>query len=1048
MILAKISIDRPILTTMVLLVFMIFGYIAFRGMNMNQIPEVNIPFVTISTIYPGAGPKEIETQISKRIEDVVATVSQIKRIESYSLDGVSIVMLEFDLNKDIDIATQEVKDKVDQVINLLPRDVDKPIVQKVDLQAFPVIDVVFSGDLDPLALYDYASRTLKDRFSQIGGVAQVNIIGGQQREIKVSFDDKTVYENMISLPQMLQIFAAQNFDIPGGYFQIQGQEYTVRLSGEFDDLDQIKETELETPFGKKKIGHIADVIDGGKKVRQRAVYFDNIAKVRDENVVRLSLIKATDGNAINISKDLYKLLPELEAIIPEGTQLKVVNDAAEFTEATVDDTMSNILLGILFTSIVLLLFLHDIRSTIIVGLSMPISVVSTFLLMKAAGFSLNMMSLMGISVSIGVLVANSIVVLENIFRNKEKGMNRKDAAYFGTKQVTVAVVASTLTNIVVFVPLANISSIVGEFLKEMALTATFATIFSLIISFTLTPMLASLILPDKPKIGFLSRKIIAFEKMWERVYTRLLTFGLKNKWISVSILAITFIMFFITVFMIYGPKLSFEFMPAGDNGKIAIQVQLPEGYDLPSTTKLMQTIEDRIRTYDDVEVILTNIGKTDDLNIGTNLAMMEVYLKDVAEREVSLNGYIESFTEELASIPNALIKVSPLENMAGPGAPIEFYLLGQDLDKLEEIKAVIVEKAKNIEGLVNFDNSSSAGKPEMTVKPNRQKITELGVSVQEIGMTLRAAIEGIVSTQYKDRGEEYDMVITMDEESVNTPEKIAAIPIITRMGTYRLSDLAEVEFTKGFTKVLRRDKFTAIKFTGEPATGVPTGDLINEINLIVDGGVVDGKEIAGLDLPPGYRVKWGGSAEMQIQMVSDLAFAFLLAIVLTYMLLAAILESLWQPALIMLTIPLALIGVVILMYYTDTYFGLTAIMGVIMLIGIVVNNAILILDQTNYLIRDEKMKVKDALIKAAPEKLKPIIMSTTAIILGLLPMALGIGSAGKEMRIPLGIVSIGGLVASTFLTLFVIPVAFYVVAAFFNRVKLMFAKMFGREVTA
>ncbi len=1033
---------------MTLLVFIIFGYLGFRSLNMNQVPEVNIPFVTISTIYPGAGPKEIETQISKRIEDVVATVSQIKRIESYSLDGISIVMIEFDLRKNIDIATQEVKDKVDQVINILPRDVDKPIVQKVDIQAFPVIDVVFSGNLNSLELYDFASQTLKDRFSQIGGVAQVNIIGGQEREIQVTLDDKTIYENMLSLPQLLQIFAAQNFDLPGGYFQVQGQEYTVRLSGQFENIDQIKETEIHTPFGKKKVAHIADVVDGGKKIRQRAIYFDNTSKVRDENVVRLSLIKATDGNAINISRDLYKLLPELEKTIPQGTQLKVVSDAAEFTKSVVDDTMSNIMLGILFTSIILLVFLHDIRSTIIVALSMPTSVISTFWVVQAAGFSLNMMSLMGISVSVGVLVANSIVVLENIFRSKEKGMNRKDSAYYGTKQVTVAVIASTLTNIVVFVPLANISSLVGEFLKEMALTATFATIFSLIMSFTLTPMLASLIIPDKQKTGLLSRKIIAFEKMWERIYTRILSISLSRKWISISILAVTFVIFYLTVAVIYGPRLSFEFMPPGDNGKIAISVELPEGYDLGATTKLMKSIEDRIRTYDDVEIILTNVGKTDELNIGTNLALMEVHLKDVNERNIGIMEYITHFTEELDDVPNAKIKIGLLESMTGPGAPIEFYLLGQDLEKLEEIKAEIVEKAKNIEGLVNFDNSSSAGKPEMTIRPDRQKIAELGVTVQEIALTLRAAIEGVVSTQYKDKGEEYDIVVTMNDESVNTPEKIAAIPIITQMGTFRLSDLAQVDFTKGFTKVLRRDKFTAIKFSGDAASGVPTGDIINKVNEIIDGKMLDGKKVGGIDFPPGYRVKWGGTSEMQIQMVTDLTFAFFLAIILTYMLLAAILESLWQPALIMLTLPLALVGVVILMYYTDTFLGLTAIMGIIMLIGIVVNNAILILDNTNQLIREEKMKVKEALIKAGPEKLKPIIMSTTAIILGLLPMALGIGSAGKEMRIPLGIVSIGGLVASTFLTLLVIPVAYYAVASFFNRIKLLFGKMLGQRINS
>lgn len=1040
MFLAKLSIDRPIMVTMGLMVFIIFGIISFNKLNISNVPEVNIPFVTISTIYPGAGPKEIETQISKKIEDAVSTVSEIKRVESYSLDGISIVMIEFKLSKDINIAVQETKDKVDEIVNNLPIDAKKPIIQKVDLQAFPIIDIVFSGDLPPKEMYDIADKLLQDRLSQITGVAKVNIVGGQEREIRINFDDKTIFEKNISMPQLLQIIKAHNFSLPGGYFQINGQEYTVRADGDIKSLNELRNLIIPTPYGNKRLSELANVEDAGKTVRQRAVYFDNLSKSRNENVVRLSIIKGVDGNPVNISKELKKILPELEKLIPKGTTLTVVNDDSEFTQSTIDDTMSNIYLGVLFTALILLLFLHDLRSTIIIALSMPTSVISTFWLMDLAGFSINMMSLMGISVSVGVLVSNSIVVLENIFRHKEMGYAPKDAAYIGAKEVFVAVIAATLTNIVVFVPLANISSLVGEFLQEMALTATFATIMSLIMSFTLTPMLASLIIPDKPKLGKFSQSIIKFEKIWEKLYDKILRIVLKNGWVALGILVLAFVAF-VGSLIIYGSKLGFEFMPTQDNGKIRIDVKLPEGYDLSSTTKVLKTIEDRVSQYKDVEKILTNIGKTDELNTGTNLGMLEVYLNKVDKRNNGMNDFINVFNRDLADIPNAEIKIMAMENMAGPGAPIEFYLLGQDLNKLEEIKLEIEEKCKNIKGLINFDNSSSAGKPEITIRPKREKLSEVGITAQDLALTIRTAMEGLLSTQFKDRGEEYDITITLNEEATNTPEKIGLIPIITPMGSFRLAQLADITFTTGFTKVLRRDKFTAIKFTGDAAQGIPTGDIINEINKIIEGErQLDGTYKGGLELPPGYRIKWGGTSEMQIEMVQDLGFAFFLAIILTYMLLAAILESFWQPVLILLTLPMALIGVVILMYYTDTNFGLTALMGVIMLIGIVVNNAILLLDFANQLVREEKISLKEALIKAGPVKLKPIIMTTVAIILGLAPMALGFGDVGKEMRIPLGIVSVGGLVASTALTLIVIPTANYFTDLLFNKFRNLFKK--------
>jgi hydrophobic/amphiphilic exporter-1 (mainly G- bacteria), HAE1 family len=1018
MFLAKVSINRPVMTTMGILVFIIFGLLAYFSLSLNLAPDVEIPWVTVTTVYPGAGPKEIETLISKPIEDAVATVSLIERVESYSLDGVSFVIIEFKLRKDVNVANQEVKDKVDAIINLLPNDADRPIVQKVDIRSFPVVDVVLSGDLDPRELFEIADRQLKDRFSQIEGVAQVNIVGGQEREIRVILDDRIVYEQNISLPQLMQVLQANNMDIPGGYFKLRDQEYTVRLSGEYSDIETIKEMSIGTPYGPRKIRQLAQVEDTGKEIRMRAIYYNKEKNVRDENVVRLGIVKSAEGNTVEVAKNVRAVLPDILATLPEGVTLEVVNDESNFVQSSLDDTMSNVLLGVLFTSLVLLVFLHDIRSTIIVAMSMPTSIISTFLLLQVFDLSLNMMSLMGLSVSVGVLVANSVVVLENVFRYKNMGKKNKESAYFGTSEVTVAVLASTLTNIVVFLPIANMSSMVGLWLRELALAAVFATIFSLIMSFTLTPMLASILLPDKPKKGKLGKWFDKFESNNTRIYSNLLTKTLKNKKISALVVLSAFVLFILTM-VGFGPFIGVDFLPALDDGKIRVEVELPEGYNLTEAARTLAEIEERLKQYPEVVNILTDLGRLSFLDIGANMGMMTVQLVNKSDRDLGVAEMIDVFVEEMATVPNARIKVFNATETGGPGAPVQFYLLGYDLEMLEELKEDIMALIQDVPGLINLDNTSRAGKPEITVFPRRERLTEAGLTTMDVALTLRASIEGMVSSQYRELGNEYDITVTLSDESTDTPEKIRNIPVISPVtGAMRLSQVADVEFTTGFTKILHRDKFVTISFTGSPAAGVPLGDVTSEID----------RRLAGLDLPPGYRIAWGGNVQMMNEMVEDMIFAFFLAVLLTYMLLAAILESFWQPVMIMLTVLLAMIGVILSLYITDTPFSVTSLMAIIMLIGIVVNNAILMLDFTNQLRRDEGKLPKDALLLACPVKLKPILMSTTAIILGMMPLALGIGDAGVEWRVPLGVVAIGGLLVSTVLTLFVIPAFYYLTA--------------------
>lgn len=1012
MFLSDISIKRPIMISMLLIVFLVFGGLAWFGLSLDMFPEVEIGFVTVRTIYPGAGPREIESQVTKKIEDSVATISKIEFIQSYSMDSVSIVMLKFDMGKDADLATQEVKDKVDVILNDLPDDAETPLVEKFDLRAEPVLNVVLGGTLDSTALYEVADKQLKDRFSQIEGVARVNLVGGQEREIRVELDNRVVFENAISLAQLSQVLKAQNMDMPGGQFLQRSQEYAVRLGGQLKSIEDIKELEVPTAFGMKKLGHLADIRDTGADVRERTTYFDNVRKYKEDNVVLLSIIKSVDGNTVDMVHAIREHLPQIEGDLPAGCKLSIVNDKSVFIESSVEDTLSNIFLGVILTALVLLFFLHDIRSTIIVALAMPFSIISTFLLLQVSGFTLNMMTLMGLSIAVGILVTNSVVVLENIFRHKEMGHNRREAAGKGTAEIAVAVIASTMTNIVVFLPIASMSSMVGQFFKEFALTVTYATLFSLLVSFTLTPMMASLVLPEtNSKKHPLGQKLEKVFHMWERWYKKILSVVLATRARSFAVLGTSVILFFLSFFS--AARVGFEFMPQLDEGDIKVEVELPQGYNLHETAALLNTIEERIDKHPEVKHILTQMGSVSETDIGTNLAKIGVKLVPAEERTITSARAAGIFIRELSDIPNARIRVSASAPGHGGEAPIQFFLLGQDVDQLERYNTDIVNRIKTVPGFVNPSTSSRSGKPEITLVPDRRKLADAGLTVYDLAMTLRSAVEGIEATRYKEAGEEYEIRVVMKKESVDTPEKVGNIAVVSPTGVYRISQVAAVNFAEGYSKILHRDKYKAIEFTGYVAPGYVLGDVVAKIR----------EQIARIDFPGGYKVDWGGDVKMMEESMIDMGRTFIIALLLTYMLLAAVLESLTQPFMILGTVPLALIGVFVAMDMTGKTMNIMSMMAIVMLLGIVVNNAILLLDYTNIL-RKEGKGVTEALLEACPTRLKPILMATIAIILGMLPMAMGIGAAGKEFRQPLGIVSIGGLVVSSVLTLVVIPAVY------------------------
>ena len=1015
MFLTKLSIKRPIMASMFLLVFVLFGILAYMGISLNLFPQIDIPYITITTVFPGASPQEVETQITDKLEDAVSSISKLKNTTSYSMENVSMVILEFELGKDVDIANTEAKDKITAIVNDLPIDSEIPVVEKFDITAESVIDVVVSGDMKPVELYDIANNIIREKFMQVDGAGKVNLIGGQEREIHVTFDNKIITQNMLSLPQIAGIIAAENIDMSAGNILNSDQELSVRFDGEFDGLEAMGNIDIPTLFGLKKLKHLAKIHDSGEEIREKSTYFNNILKTKNENIILMNIIQRSGGNTVELAKGLKKAVTELNETLPT-VDLEIVLDRSIFIESSVEDTLTNIILGIIFTGLVLLFFLHDIRSTFIVALAMPFAIISTFVFMQISGFTMNIMTLMGLSTAVGILVTNSVVVLENIFRHKQMGHSRIEAADKGTAEITTAVLASTMTNIVVFLPIANMSSIVGQFFKEFALTVTYATIFSLIASFTITPMLASLILPEhSDKKGKIGEKLEAIFYSWEKVYQNVIKGILGSKLRSIGVIFISILMFVATIVFVV-PKVGFEFMPSMDEGDIEIKVELPSGYNINEVAKVVSQVEDKVKEHKLIKHILTSLGYIDDMNKSTNLAKINVKLVGLKEREKSNSIVANELIKTLTEIPNAQIRVSAISSGAGDGMdPILFQLSGNDLKKLEAYEAQIVNKIESIPGLVNLNTSSRAGKPEITLIPSRKAIAEAGINIQTIAYTVRSAMEGLVSTQYKEAGEEYDVKIMMAEVSVNTPEKIENIPIVSPKGVFRLGQMAEVKMTSGYTKILHNNKAKSIEFTAAVAPGYVLGNITGEID----------NRLAEINMEPGYSTKWSGDAEMMAETGIDMLRAFIIALVLTYMLLAGTLENLTQPLIILGTVPMAFIGVFGGLYLTGKTMNTISMMAIIMLLGIVVNNAILLLDYTNQLVKGGK-SVHDALLEACPTKLKPILMSTIAIIFGMLPMALGIGDSGTEIRQPMGIVSIGGLIVSSFLSLYIIPAIYYV----------------------
>ena len=994
--LSRICVEHPVLAVMLNLVFIFLGIVSFSVLTMDLLPEVDIPAVTVQTMWAGANPEEIESQVTKEIEDAVATINGIESIESRSLESLSIVTISFEFGIDINFAHIDVKDKVDTIIAQLPDDADPPIVVKHDIGAIPIMELMVTGNNPLQELSELVDREVKEPLSRIQGVAGVNILGGEKREIQVNLSKERLKGYGLSITDVVQGIQSGNMSVPAGRITQSKQEFTVRMEGEFTTLNELWHLDIFLQSGETvKLGELASIDDTSAEKRTMVRY-------DGKEGIALSIVKLGNAQPIKLADDVRKTIKSLEAEFSTDIDIAVIRDDSIKILDSVNDVQTNIIIGIILTSIILYLFLHNLRMTIIVAVVMPSCILSAFLLMRLFGFTLNMMSMLGLGLSIGTLVVNAIVILESVTRRLDTGEPARIAAVEGTKDVTVAVISSTMTNIFVFIPIAFMSGIVGAFFLEFGLTVVFATIFSLWMSFTMTPMLAAHLLRPTEE----GQTLNLFFQLWnrgmhslERGYASILDWSLKHLWVNVLIaLALTVG----AVFLIR--TLGGEFIPKSNGDFISVYVELPPGTTLTETDEITLDIETVLRNSPEVKDVLTKIGT----NKGVNYAELLVVLPQNHKKHVlEVNDELRSVLD--GKFPGVIRQ----QMISGDGADISVEIFGTEKEELIKITNQVKDIVDNIPGLVETKSTVRTGKSEITFIPDRNLLKDHGVTVAEIGQILGYSLTGTTASTYEEGNETYDIRVQLAKTDLNIAESVDRILIRTRKGLVPLFSLGHLIERPSDIQITRKNKQKVFRVEANILDG-SIGEASRKIQ----------QQVSQIELSPGYRISMGGDTENQTESFQAIAIALVQAIVLTYMLLAAILGSYLHPFTIMLTLPLGFVGAILSMLIFGLTLNIFSLLAIVMLVGIVVNDAILLLDQTR-IFRQEGLPIKEALLKACPLKLRTIIMTNLTIIISMFPQTLGDRGAAV-MRATLAGVEIGAIIVQTLCTLTIIPV-FYVI---------------------
>jgi len=1029
--LIETSVARPVLITMIMLGLAGIGFFCYLQISQEMFPDVEFPVVTVSTVYEGAGPEEIEQLISKELEDEISTVEGIKHLRSISMQGISLVMAEFYLETDVDVAAADVRAKVNLVRSSLPDEAEDPVVMKFDFNAQPILQLAVSAPRSLREIFQTADRRIKDRLSTVPDVASVTIIGGQQREIHILTNQQRLRSKGLSITDIAAAVAASNLETPGGHIRQDTREYNIRLRGKFADLDQIRNLRIPLPVGSEVYLHdVAEVYDSFKEIREKA-------RADGRACVGMAIQKRAGGNTIAVDQAIREQIARLKDILPADYEITIQDEQASWIKSSINNVYVNMAVGILLTAVALFLFLHSFRSVLIISLTMPISVLATFILMYLMGVTMNLMSLMGLAMTIGVLVNNAILVLENIVRYLHLKHSPDRAAIEGTTEIAVAVASTTLTNVVVFVPIAFMGGIVGQFFKDFGLTAVFATVVSLFISFTLAPMMAAKVLTEENTgiaTGFLGTFGRWFDQNLRRLrdsYSRALAWCLRHRPTTIILtIALLFGSFQLVKFI------GSEFITPMDQGKFLITLEMPVGSRFEETDRAVHQIEGILsdkNVLPELVSMYSSIGRLSGGDIGgssqaVNIAQVNVNLTAKDDRRLSTRQIMDRLRPSLINIPGARIKLFDVSGGGGGAAPIQLEIMGDDIKRIHEFaqKAVaILSDPKKVPGAIDIDTNYRLGQPEIHIVPDREKCRTYEVDTRYLSQVVGSTFEGFTNSEYRDGAFNYDIRVKADEQSRRRLEDIQELTVMNRRGEFiPLPELAHISSTTGPAQIFRKNRQNMITVScdvSERSSGQVVADLDTHLQPLLE------KEY------PDLHIFYGGEIEWMQESFVRLFVALIMAVSLTYMLLASLLESFTQPLIIMVSLPLSLIGVFAALFLMGGTFSIFSIMSIIMLVGLVINNSIIVIDYINILRRQGKDR-HAAIIESGTTRLRPILMANLTTIVAMIPLAMGLGWGG-EMRAPMAMVMIGGLVAGGWMGLLVVPVIYTLSDDFNNWVK-------------
>ncbi len=1014
MFLANASTKRPIAMSCLLIALVALGLNSFRKLAIENMPAVDIPYIAVITTWVGASPEDVEKDVSKYIEDAVSGIDGLKHVESSSLENVSQVILEFNMSVDVDVAAQDVREKLDGVLADLPEDAERPVIQKININAQPIANVFLSGDAPLDDLYDYADNAIADRFATVPGVGEVQVIGGNEREVWVELDRAALAAAGLTTADVAGVLQKGILSLPGGRIREQGHEFAVRYDAEYQDIADIAGLEVVNRDGvRRKLDDLGAVRQATAEVRQRAILDGRPGVV-------IKVVKKAEGNIVTIVQETRKRFEEIQKTLPGGMELTWVSDEAENIEASVDSAIESVWQAVLLCAFVLFVFLVNVRTTVIVAITMPVTILISLFFMQLAGQTLNTPTLLAIGLSTGVLVSNSIVVLENVVSKFETMDDHWAASGLGASEMTVAVLASAGTNVIVMLPISMMSSLAGRMLTPFAITTLIVNATSILISFTLTPILCALLLEPASKRK--DNAFARFGKRWDagfqacavRYANGLRRLAGKKRWNLPIVLGFVLLFFFTMKFG--GRQLGFTFFETADRGRLFVRVENPPYYDLEKTVARLDEIQSRLLGFSDLEHVLTTAGKAESMSgqasEGVYMGQIELFFKPKTERAWSITDRLAEVRAMLKDETDCMVSASVPGMMGGQSFQIEQNLSGDDLDVLDRTALAIQEATRDLPGVDQLETTVRDTKPEIRVLPKRAVLSDLGLSPALLGSIVRGNIEGIEAASYKRGDRTYDVRVKLAEQSGKDQIRQFLLPGAAGR-PIPLETVADVVDARAKTQIYRFDKQRTAKILGDTKPGATMSGVGAEMAATIAERNL---------LPPGYALRNAGHSEMMAETIADFGEAILLAAFLTLLTLAAILESWSRPGFVLLTLPMGLIGVIWSLVFAGKAITMLVLLGMLMLIGIVVNAAILIVDKMAQHIREGVCR-REAMLTAMVEQFRPVVMVVLASGLGMLPMAVGQG-IGSENRAGIGIASVAGVLVAGLLTITVLPLIY------------------------